>query len=140
MMKSLAFVVVIDRLAENPPPFRFLALPSKGEAILAPVIPKATAAASKSKPLVMVMAVDVLDDGTAYQVSILTNSFVRMVDDLKDHVSVGVDVIELTGSPFLNATTTYRRSLILDVESVIEIVFPELSADVDPSKARAGFN
>ena len=107
--------------------------------MLAPVIAKATAAAGLVlELLVMVMMVEVLDNVSAYQVSSLTWVF-GWFDDLTDHFSEGFDVIELTMSPGASATTTYRKSLVLKLVSVIEIVFPVLSADAEPSKAKAGF-
>ncbi len=72
-MKSLAFVVVIDWLAGDPEKPLDWAFPSNGKIVLAPDIPKATAAAGDVVlVLVMVMPVEVLDKLTAYQVSILT--------------------------------------------------------------------
>ena len=92
-MKSFSFVVVIDEPAKCPRPAEVVALPSKGEVVSTPLIPKATAAAEWLLESVIVIAVEVLSEGTAYQVSALTWPY--WVAALKFQVKSG-ELMELT--------------------------------------------
>jgi hypothetical protein len=72
IMKSLAFVVVLDAVACDPVPVLVTALPSKGDVVLAPLIPNATAAALPLPLKLMVIEIVPLEEDTAYHVSTLT--------------------------------------------------------------------
>ncbi len=69
-MNSLALLVVTETLADAELPVALLAFPSKGDAVLAPLIPNATAA-QLPLPLFRVIVIVVVPAVTlvAYQVS-----------------------------------------------------------------------
>lgn len=112
-------------------------MPSKGDAVLAPVIPNATPAAFELPVIVIVIVIVPLADHIAYQVSrCLFDENATLT--LRVHVRVGLDVTLLTVKASPSTTETYRTSFAVMVVKVMVITLVEVDADAEPSTPKVG--